>query len=417
MRLGRLPLALLVTAALAVALPGCAPEPADGPSGSGAPSAPPTTASPAPTEPAPADPDQQRAQRAAELVAAMSLEDRAASVIMGAAPGTDAAALHDYVAGNHLGGFILMGGNIPSGPDALWALTGRLAGDPAFPTLIAVDQEGGEVSRLPWDDHPGADLLKSEPARQTERAFHARAELLVQAGINVNFGVVADVPSGPSSFIYGRALGTTPGSAAKRVAAAVDGEQLVAEQGGSGQRRGMVASTLKHFPGHGAAEGDSHTGVPSTSLSLADWRRSHAKPFEAGIAAGAELLMFGHLAYTSVDAKPASLSRRWHRIARDELGFTGVIVSDDLGMLLSSGVPAYADITKVVVKSLAAGTDLALVIQGVDPASMPGIVDGVAAAVKSGALPQSRLDEAATRVAELRLRIAEATGSGAAANG
>ncbi|MBN9612466.1 MAG: glycoside hydrolase family 3 protein, partial [Actinobacteria bacterium] len=287
MRSRRLPLALLAAVALSLALPGCAPESSAHP---GTPSTPPASSTPAPP-----DPDQQRAQRAEQMVAAMSLRDRVASVIMGAAPGTEAAALHDYVANNHLGGFILMGGNIPSDAEALRALTGRIAGDPAFPTLIAVDQEGGEVSRLPWDTNPGADQLKFEPVKQTEKAFHARAELLVQSGINVNFGVVADVPSGPNSFIYGRALGTTPGASAKRVAAAVDGEQLVAEQHGSGQRHGMVASTLKHFPGHGAAEGDSHVGVPSTSISFAEWQQTHAKPFEAGIAAGAELLMFGHL--------------------------------------------------------------------------------------------------------------------------
>jgi len=209
------------------------------------------------------------------------------------------------------------------------------------------------------------------------------------------------VPGGEGSFIYGRALGTTPKEAAARVTAAVAGEQSA----GAADHL-SVASTLKHFPGHGAAEGDSHIGVPSTALSLADWRDGPAEPFEAGIDAGAELLMFGHLSYTSVDPEPASLSPEWHRIAREELGFEGAIVSDDLGMLVSSGVPEYGDISKLLVRTLASGTDLALVIQGVDAGQLPAVVDAVSAAVGSGELPGTRLRDAAVRVAELRLSLA-----------
>src|SRR5690606_28074457 len=119
-------------------------------------------------------------------------------------------------------------------------------------------------------------------------------------GANVNFGIIADVPPGPSSFISSRALGTDPDSASTRVVAAVKGEA------------GIVLSTLKHFPGHGAAPGDSHHSIPTTAQTLEQWRGADAKPFIAGIGAGAELLMFGHLAYTAVDAAPASLSARWH---------------------------------------------------------------------------------------------------------
>ncbi len=75
-------------------------------------------------------------------------------------------------------------------------------------------------------------------------------------------------------------------------------------------------------------------------MGLEEWRATAAVPFAAGIDAGASLLMYGHLAYTAVDTLPASLSPTWHEIARDELGFTGVAVTDDLGMLLSSGDPA-----------------------------------------------------------------------------
>src|SRR5690606_5636003 len=142
---------------------------------------------------------------------------------------------------------------------------------------------------------------------------------------DVNFGIVADVTADRGSFIFDRVLGTGVASAAPRVAAAVAGEQ------------GVVGSTLKHFPGHGAVAGDSHVSVPTTGMSYDEWRATQAPPFEAGIDAGAEFVMLGHLRYTAIDAVPASLSAEWNRILRNELGFDGVIVTDDMSMLERSG--------------------------------------------------------------------------------
>jgi beta-N-acetylhexosaminidase len=326
----------------------------------------------------------------------MSLRERAASVVMGHIPTTDAAALHAYMASSGVGGFLLMGANIPGDEAALQTITAALTVDPARPPLIAVDQEGGDVSRLPWDGFPAPlDLQQADPPA-AEAAFAGRAALVRQAGIPVNFGIVADVTADADSFIHRRVLGTTPDAASARVAAAVRGEE------------GSVFSTLKHFPGHGAAPGDSHTAIPSTALTLDQWRAADALPFQAGIDAGAELLMFGHLAYTAVDPTPASLSPEWHRIAREELGFDGVTITDDLGMLQGSGQPQYADPVANAVAALAAGNDMVLTVVYSTPDTAPHVIDGIVAAVESGALPAERLEEAATRVMELRLAVAEA---------
>lgn len=330
-------------------------------------------------------------QRATDLVSQMTTQEQAASVVMGHISTTDPGALQAYMA-QGLGGFILMGGNIPAGGDGLQAITAALGAVPGPPPLIAIDQEGGVVSRLPGDDFPASTSLKSEAVDRTAAAFVARASLVAQSGITVNFGTVADVTADPSSFIYGRALGTDPATAAERVAAATTAQEH------------FLASTLKHFPGHGAAPGDSHHAIPSTDETLDQWRASDAMPFAAGIDAGASVLMFGHLAYTSVDPAPASLSARWHQIAREELGFDGVIVSDDLGMLQSSGVPAYADPVANAISALSAGTDLVLMIAGSTDQTAGQIVSGVTAAVGSGSLSADRLAEAATRVMALRLQ-------------
>lgn len=334
------------------------------------------------------------AAEASARVAAMTLREKAASIVMGHIPTTDPAALRDYMAGTGIGGFILMGANIPPTEAQLRAQTAALTIDPALPPLIGIDQEGGDVSRLPWDDFPSSVTLKSSDAAAVQSAFAGRGALVQRAGIGVNFGIVADVTDDRSMFIYRRALGTTPDAGAVNVAAAVTGEGA------------QTGSTLKHFPGHGAAPGDSHRGIPSTGMTKDEWAAGDALPFAAGIDAGAPLLMFGHLSYTSVDAAPASLSAAWHAIARDELGFEGISITDDLGMLEASGIAAYADPVANAVAALAAGNDVLLAIMFTDAGSAGRIVDGVVAAVESGAVPAARLDEAAVRVTQLRLDLA-----------
>lgn len=333
-----------------------------------------------------------RAAHAERLVEDMSTRERAASVVMGHIPTTDPAALHDYMSADGLGGFILMGANVPGDEAALRQVTAALTTDPALPPLIGIDEEGGDVARLPWDDFAGAVTLKNEPPTVTADAFAARGGLLQRGGATVNFGVVADVPADPGSFIFRRSLGTTPSAAAERVTAAVEGEA------------GAVASTLKHFPGHGAAPGDSHHMLPTTDLPLAQWEQADAVPFRAGIAAGAEMLMFGHLVFTAVDAAPATLSTEWHRIAREDLGFDGVAITDDLGMLQNTGDPRYADPVANAVAAIAAGNDMVMSVMLSDAGTAGRIVDGITAAADSGALPADRLEEAATRVAQLRLQ-------------
>lgn len=382
--------ATLLVAAGISALAGCAgatPQAASGTasaSRSGTGSASPPT--PHGSQPAP---DPAAASVDARL-ANMTLRQKVASLFMLHAPGTDPAALRGFVDRYGLGGLILMGDNIPATPDALAAQTAALrASDPALPPLVGIDEEGGDVTRLPWDDQPGGAGLRALAPDAARQAFAARARLLEQAGVNVNFGVVADVTADPGSFIADRTLGTDPAGASARVAAAVAGE------------RGTVLSTLKHFPGHGETDADSHLTVPTTALSRADWEARDLPPFRTGIDAGAELVMFGHLVYSQVDAEPASLSPAWHRILSDELGFHGVTVTDDLRMLQDTGLPQYQDAAANAVAAVAAGNTMVLMVQGAgtDPGAM---IDAVVAAVGSGRIPAAQVDADARALLTLR---------------
>lgn len=328
-------------------------------------------------------------------LAGMTLRQKVASLLMLHQPGTDGVALRAFVDRYGVGGMILMGDNIPATPAELAAQNAAMtASDPGLPPLVATDEEGGDVTRLPWDTLPGADTLKSEPAAATQAAFAQRAALLKQVGITVNFGTIADTTADPDSFIYDRVLGTTPAAASERVAAAVTGEH------------GTVDSTLKHFPGHGETEADSHTSIPTTALSVADWQARDAPPFRAGIDAGADLVMFGHLVYSAVDAAPASLSAPWHRILSDDLGYRGATITDDMRMLQDSGLAQYADPAENAVQALAAGNTMLLYVLPADPAAAgldpDGLIDTIVAAVGAGRIPAAQIDADALKLLELR---------------
>jgi beta-N-acetylhexosaminidase len=331
-------------------------------------------------------------------LAEMNLEERVRSLLVLHVPGTDPVALQSFMVFHRPGGFILMGNNVPETPGELAQVSTSLNLDPELPPLVAIDEEGGFVTRLPYDQFAGANTLRFEAPEATLAAFTGRAALLKTVGVNVNFGIVADVTGDPASFIYDRTFGDTPEQAAPRVLAAVEGEA------------GVVASTLKHFPGHGSSTGDSHVSIPETSMTLDRWRATDALPFEAGIAAGAPLVMFGHLAYGAVDVEPASLSLAWHELLRSELGFTGLTITDDMTMLQGSGLPEFADPVENAIRAMAAGNDLLLYVLAADP-SIDGvdpeaIVTGLLQAIQDGRIDEKAVDDAALRALILRRSFA-----------
>jgi beta-N-acetylhexosaminidase len=325
-------------------------------------------------------------------LASMTLEQKIRSLIIANQPGTDPAALQSFVSGNDLGGFIVMGSNVPESPGELAGITSAITGSAELPRLIGIDEEGGQIKRLPYDGYAGADTLRNEPVSSTLSAFTSRGELLTSVGVNLNFGVVADVSSDPQSFIYGRSFGGDPTASAERVVAAVQGEDS------------SVLSTIKHFPGHGSAPGDSHVGVPTSPLTFEQWLATDAVPFQAGIDAGSSMVMFGHLAFPAVDPLPSSLSPLWHKILREQLGFTGVIITDDMTMLEHSHLPEYENRANNAVLALAAGNDVLLYVPGAD-FDTGAIVSAVVAAVQSGQLSEADIDDSARRVMTLRREL------------
>ncbi|MBX6748094.1 MAG: hypothetical protein IRY85_00230 [Micromonosporaceae bacterium] len=272
-------------------------------------------------------------------------------------------------------------------------LTGQIRAE--NPTaVVAIDEEGGDVTRLAaatGSPYPGNAVLgRLDDPALTAAVARAVATRLAAGGVTLNFAPVADVNSNPLNPVIGvRSFGASAELAARHVAAWTAAH----EQAG-------VATSVKHFPGHGDVAIDSHHDLPVLDIDPDLLRSRELVPFAAAIAAGARTVMTSHIVVRPVDPTgPATFSAPvLQGLLRDELGFSGVIVSDALDMRGASGaigIPAAA------VRALAAGVDLLCLGTRNTDAQLAAIESAIVAAVESGALPAERLREAAARVAGL----------------
>ena len=303
---------------------------------------------------------------------------------------TDAmsAVLADYP----VGGVVLFGKNI-TGPQQLTDLTGQLHAAMDAPLLIAVDEEGGAVARLA--NHPAFDLPRYESAAAVAAAGGAQAVRQMYAeiggyldsyGIDLDFAPDADVNTNPDNPVIGtRAFSSDPQTAAGMVAAAVEG---FADTG--------VLCCVKHYPGHGDTAEDSHKSLAVTHKTWAELAACELLPFQAGVRAGADLVMAGHIAAPEVTGEdtPASLSPQLMGSIRTGLGFSGAIVTDSLAM---EGIAGLYSAGEAAVRAVQAGADILLMPNGLAEA-----FDAVVAAVEEGTIPESRIDESAARVLALK---------------
>jgi len=271
--------------------------------------------------------------------------------------------------------------------------------------LIALDEEGGEVTRLEaatGSSWPGARVLGvvDDPAL-TERAGRQIARALAQAGANVNLAPVADVATCARNPVIGnRAFGEDPALVASHVAAFVRGTQ------GEG-----VAACAKHFPGHGATTVDSHLDLPVVELDRATLLADHVAPFAEAVRAGVAMLMTAHVLYPCLDDRPATASRAaLHDLARRELGFDGVIATDALTM---GAIARHLGVAAGAIAALSAGADL-LCLDG-ELQQQDEVIAGLRRAVSTGELALERVEEAGDRIAGLAAAYAPVAAASAPA--
>ena len=330
------------------------------------------------------------AARAQELLDGMTLEEKVGQMFIARCPETDAAQLAaDY----HLGGYILFGRDFKDKTAEQVTTDIQSYQDAAeIPLLIAVDEEGGTVNRV--SSNPN---LRSSPFRSPQSLYsegglelvrsdaQEKCRLLESLGININFAPVCDVSQDPADFIYDRTLGRDAQETSQYVAAVVE---TMAEEG--------MGSVLKHFPGYGNNT-DTHTGVAYDDRPYDTFLTSDFLPFQAGIAAGADMVLVSHNIVSAMDeASPASLSPEVHRVLREDLGFTGVIVTDDLVM---DGVRDFAGDDEAAVLAVQAGNDLLCCTD------FQTQVPAVLAAVESGEITGEQIDAAVLRVLTMKLRL------------
>ena len=304
-----------------------------------------------------------------------------------ALPGWVADALDEGVPG------VTLYGDNATSPTSMADL-GREVGRRWPGALVAVDEEGGDVTRLEylsgssWPGNLALGHLDDTPTTQAVGA--ALAGRLLAAGVTVDLAPSVDVGSDPRNPVIGtRSFGADPDLVARHGAAMV-----------AGLHAGGVVAVPKHFPGHGATTSDSHLGPALLDVDVDTLRARDLPPFAAAIEAGALALMTSHVLVPALDDAPATLSAA-HLVGllRGELGFTGAVVTDALDM---AAVSEPHGIGGAAVLALAAGADLLLTGPGLGGgggrARLDDTVAAIVAAVESGSLERSRLEDAAARV-------------------
>lgn len=294
-------------------------------------------------------------------------------------------------------GVILFKRNLPD-VDATRALTAavRAATPPGLPPLVAVDEEGGRVSRLPAGEPrlgPMRALGQRGDAALVRDAGHAIGARLFELGFNWDFAPILDVDSNPQNPVIGdRSFSSDPAEVARLALAFAEG--LAA---------GGVLACGKHFPGHGDTDKDSHFDLPVVRHDRARLDAVELLPFRAAAAAGLASLMSAHVVIEAIDETvPATLSRAaMHDLLRGELGFGGVLVSDDLEM---RAVAARWAPEASALAALRAGCDLLLVCS--DEAAAARCHEAIAREIAASASFRARCEEAAGRVRALRERAA-----------
>lgn len=256
----------------------------------------------------------------------MTLEEKVGQMFLARC---DAAVALDDIKNYHLGGFVLFGVDFKD--QTKETMSEKLRSYQAaakIPLLISVDEEGGtvnRVSRLPaFRSAPFPSPREAYTEGGIEQILNIEAEkcqLLVSLGINTNLGPVCDITDDPNAFMYERSLGEdaqTTGSFVSRTVGLMQAYQ--------------VGNVLKHFPGYGN-NADTHTGIAIDSRSLSELENHDLIPFACGFETGADAVMVSHTIVEALDASmPASLSPAVHTYLRQNMGFTGVIITDDLVM-------------------------------------------------------------------------------------
>ncbi|WP_420800289.1 beta-N-acetylhexosaminidase [Neobacillus terrae] len=339
-------------------------------------------------------PNQQGNQSISEVISKLSLEDKIGQMILAGVSGTTMDANAKQLIGQfHLGGIIFYKYNFETPAQVIQLVNQLKSGNSSsLPLLLGVDQEGGRVTRLPGG------LVNFPPNKQIGQVnnpdFSYKVGTLLGKelkvfGLNLDFAPVLDINSNPNNPVIGdRSFGNNAEIVSKLGIQTMKGIQSQ-----------NVITTIKHFPGHGDTSVDSHLDLPIVNKSLKELKELELIPFERAINQGADVVMVAHILFPQLDkTNPGTMSKAvMTDLLRKQLGFTGVIITDDMTM---GAITGHYDIGKAAVESVKAGSDIILV--GHDYNNVVKIISSLKTAVQNGEISEQRLNESIERIIQLK---------------
>lgn len=348
------------------------------------PLSPPEAQTPEPESQIPEKPDY-----ASEILSGMTLEEKVGQMFFVRCPETGAEGLVEKY---HLGGYILFGRDFDNQSiESVRSAIGAYQERADIPMLIGVDEEGGSVVRLSRYKAFRSAAFLSPQQLYNKGGFELivsdtveKFELLKSLGINFNLAPVCDVSTDPDDYIYQRSFGKPAASTAVYVKYVVE---AMATEG--------IGCALKHFPGYGNNT-DTHEGIAYDRREYAVFETSDFLPFKTGIEAGANIVLVSHNIVYCMDDKPASLSKPVHDLLRNELGFDGVIMTDDLYM---DAIRDFTGASEAAVAAVEAGNDLLCCTDYEQQ------ITAVITAVKEGRITVERLDESVLRILRMKIKL------------
>jgi beta-N-acetylhexosaminidase len=327
-------------------------------------------------------------ERAYALLEPMTPEEKVGQLLLAHCPRSDA---EGFIRRYQPGGFVLFESDFRGKTKAaVISMIQSFQNASQIPLIMAVDEEGGAVVRISRNPYLADHVFLSPQRIFRNGGFEAvradtlfKAALLKELGLNLNLAPIADVSTNPGDFMYARAFGQQAAETAEYAEVVV-----------SAMREMGISSSLKHFPGYGS-NADTHNGAAQDKRPLSVFLQSDFIPFEKGIAAGAETILVSHNIIDCMEAGvPASLSPAVHRILRDDLHFSGIIITDDLGM---GAVKQNEESTNRYMLAVLAGNDMLMVND------YQSAYDSILAAVKAGEIPAEVIDHAVFRILAWKL--------------
>jgi beta-N-acetylhexosaminidase len=331
----------------------------------------------------------------AEILSDMSLKEKIGQMILAGISETSLTSnTKDLVNNYHVGGIIFYANNLEN-PQQTVQLLNEMKSENApnrLPLLLSVDQEGGKVSRLPGDLIDTPTNAKIGAINNTQFSYEIGTLLgkeLNAFGFNLDFAPVLDVNSNPNNPIIGdRSFGNNADIVSELGIKTMEGIQSQ-----------NVVSVIKHFPGHGDTSVDSHLDLPKVNKSLEELKALELIPFTRAINNGADVVMVAHILLPQLDATfPSSMSENIITgILRKQLGFNGVVMTDDMTM---KAITNNYDIGKAAVESVKAGSDIVMVAH--DYNKVVSTIDALQAAVEAGEISEERINESVSRIIQLK---------------